>query len=244
MVRSPLSYMPSGTPGVLLSPHYYALTSVLTPVALFAAIAVCFCVCVGSSQEIESQLDAWSYQQRLRDATTHSQSVTREYPVALVKASVSQSDGRVHFHPYKRSLKDKSRESFLRKLQQVDANEYGPLPSKPNKKQKHNSNKKQEATAQLQIDWSQEDPLESFRKHTSSISQLLSKTLDKRIGSGRKAAVAAMGSRVVPSPKRNVRSVCMAFVCGILLRCSLRRFVMDVGWSKRLCPAPARRRRT
>lgn len=169
-------------------------------------------MCVCSSQEIESQLDAWSYQQRLRDATTHSQSVTREYPVALVKPSVSPHDGRVHFHPYKRSLKDNSRESFLRKLQQVDAKEYGPLPSKLNKKQKqkHDNNNKEQLVQQtptLQIDWSQEDPLESFRKHTSSLGQLLSKTLDKRIGSGRKAA--AMSSRVVPSTNRNVRSVCI-----------------------------------
>lgn len=169
-------------------------------------------------QEIESQLDAWSYQQQLRDATSHSQSVTREYPVALVKPSVSHYDGRVHFHPYKRSLKDNSRERFLRKLQKLDAEEYGPLSTsqhKPNKKQKKGNNnnreEQQQSPATLQIDWSQEDPLESFRKHTSSISQLLSKTLDKRIGSGRKAT--AMGSRagLPASTTRNVRRASLRF---------------------------------
>lgn len=155
-------------------------------------------------QEIEKHLDAWSYEQRLRDATTHSQSVVREYPIALVSpalaAAASVHDGRVHFHPYRKSARDNSRESFLRRLQQVDSAEYGSATMASDGS----------GNTSTAIDWRRQDPLALFRKQSSSIAQKLTAALTKRAQSssssttGRKAAVVASRSRV-PTAVRSVR---------------------------------------
>lgn len=102
-------------------------------------------------QEISAQLDAWSYEQRLQDATHHSRRLAKEVPVGARSAL---------FHPYRRrSVRDDSREAFLRALQRIDEDEYG-APAPP------------------------ADPLASFRRQSSAIAQRLAAALEQRVATG------------------------------------------------------------
>ncbi|TYZ58311.1 hypothetical protein PybrP1_004686, partial [[Pythium] brassicae (nom. inval.)] len=107
-------------------------------------------------QEIGAQLDAWSYEQRLQDATRHSRSLAKEFPVALAVTPARAG----LFHPYRRrSARDDSREAFLRALQCIDEDEYG-APARP------------------------VDLLESFRHQSGAIAQRLAQALERRVATG------------------------------------------------------------
>uniref|UniRef100_K3WMB9 Ubiquitin-like protease family profile domain-containing protein n=1 Tax=Globisporangium ultimum (strain ATCC 200006 / CBS 805.95 / DAOM BR144) TaxID=431595 RepID=K3WMB9_GLOUD len=148
--------------------------------------------------EIEAQFDAFRYAQRIQDATIHSQNVAREYPVSMMKPTVNRNDGRTHFHPYRESTRDNSRESFLRKLQQLDSEEYGELPV-------YHDGQQQQKPA---TDWAPEDPLDALRKKNNALRQRLSKTLSQkaeRRAKGDNAGVRASLERFSKSFKRDER---------------------------------------
>ncbi|DAZ95743.1 TPA: hypothetical protein N0F65_006391 [Lagenidium giganteum] len=71
--------------------------------------------------EIESAVDAWRYQGRVRDAVQHSEQLSKEFPVHLIKPLRSGSRAKYSAEQDEHG----SRAHFLHLLQQLDSEEYG-----------------------------------------------------------------------------------------------------------------------